>query len=75
MATKPNKVKAYRQHRHRAAPGEIGSLAQELAILDEIRAMQLECKRPPQELARLHVVVRALVTDSPIPSKEHHCGF
>lgn len=75
MATKPSKVKAYRQHRHKAAPGEVGSLLQELAILDELRTMQLECRRPPEQLARLHVVVRALVVDSPIPSKEHDFGF
>ena len=65
----PTVGKSYRQHRHKAAPGEVGSLAQELAILDELRTMQLECRRPPEQLARLHVVVRALVVDTAIPAE------
>ncbi len=71
----PTMGNSYRRHRRKAAPGECGTLRQELAILDELRLMQLELRRPPKQLERLHVVVRALVTDTAIPAEVNHAGL
>lgn len=62
-----NSYRRLPQRPGRPAAGEIGSLAQELAILDEILELQREMRLPPEQHARRHVVVRALHVGTEIP--------